>query len=153
MLRSSERSARWLTGALVTALGMSFGTLTASGYQLFRGSGFVWAPQLRPVGYWVANVPDNWLTVDEVVTETRAAFDTWQIHEEIGLSFSYRGKTNQRPLDFFDATNAVGFSTRERMAQLGLSEITLAVTSWLTVIETGVIAEADILRESGVQLD
>lgn len=145
MLRSSERSARWLTGALVTALGMSFGTLTASGYQLFRGSGFVWAPQLRPVGYWVANVPDNWLTVDEVVTETRAAFDTWQIPEEIGLSFSYRGKTNQRPLDFFDATNAVGFSTRERMAQLGLSEITLAVTSWLTVIETGVIAEADIL--------
>ena len=145
MLRSPERSTRWLAGALVAVLGMSFGTLTASGYQLIRGPGFVWAPQLRPVGYWVANRSSYWMTVDQAVAETRAAFDTWQVPEEIGLSFSYRGKTNQRPFDFFDATNAVGFSTRERMAQLGLSEITLAVTAWLTVIDTGVIAEADIL--------
>lgn len=145
LLRSTASSIRWLAGALVVAVAVSFGTATVSGYQLIRGPGFVWAPELRPVGYWVANAGNHWLTADEVVTETRAAFDTWGESEQIGLSLSYRGKTNQRPFDFFDATNTVGFSTRERMSQLGLSEITLAVTSWVSVIDRGVIAEADVL--------
>ena len=136
---------RWLTGTLVVALAMAGGIPIASGYQLIRGQDFVWASALRPVGYWVANVPDNWMTVDEVVAETRAAFDTWTNPEEVGLSFSYRGKTNQRPFEFFDGTNTVGFTTREHMAELGLSEITLSVTSWLTIIETGAIAESDII--------
>ena len=144
-LRSTTPSPRWLTGSVVLAVAMSSGAPTASGYQLIRGPGFVWAPELRPVGYWVANAGNHWLTADEVVTETRAAFDTWQEPEHVGLSFSYRGKTNQRPFDFFDATNTVGFSTRERMTQLGLSEVTLAVTGWVSVIGRGVIAEADIL--------
>ncbi|MCY3745640.1 MAG: matrixin family metalloprotease [Acidobacteria bacterium] len=145
MLRSTAPSSRWLAGTVVLAVAVSLATPTVSGYQLVRGPDFVWAPELRPVGYWVANTGNYWLTVDEVVTETRAAFDTWQEPEHMGLSFSYRGKTNQRPFDFFDATNTVGFSTRERMSQLGLSEVTLAVTSWLSVIGRGVIAEADIL--------
>ena len=145
MLRSASRSPRWLTGSLALAVALSSGAPTVSAYQLIRGPEFVWAPELRPVGYWVANVDSYWLTVDEVVTETRAAFDTWQEPEAMGLSFSYRGKTNQRPFDYFDATNTVGFSTRERMVQLGLSEVTLAVTSWLSVIGRDVIAEADIL--------
>ena len=130
---------------MALAVALSLGAPTASGYQLIRGPDFVWAPELRPVGYWVANAGNHWLTADQVVTETRAAFDTWQESEQIGLSFSYRGKTNQRPFDFFDGTNTVGFSTRERMSQLGLSEVTLAVTSWVSVIGRGVIAEADIL--------
>ncbi len=142
---STRRPGRWLTGALIAALGLSIGIPAASGYQLIRGRSFVWAPGLRPVAYWVANVPDNWMTVDEIVTETRAAFDAWTDPEEIGLSFSYRGKTNQRPFEFFDRTNTVGFTTREHMAELGLSEITLSVTSWLTIIETGAIAESDII--------
>ena len=145
LLRSTASSIRWLAGALVVAVAVSLGTATVSGYQLIRGPGFVWAPELRPVGYWVANAGNHWLTADEVVTETRAAFDTWGESEQIGLSLSYRGKTNQRPFDFFDGTNTVGFSTRERMSQLGLSEITLAVTSWVSVIDRGVIAEADVL--------
>ena len=145
LLRSTASSIRWLAGALVVAVAVSVGTATVSGYQLIRGPGFVWAPELRPVGYWVANAGNHWLTADEVVTETRAAFDTWGESEQIGLSLSYRGKTNQRPFDFFDGTNTVGFSTRERMSQLGLSEITLAVTSWVSVIDRGVIAEADVL--------
>ena len=144
-LRSTAPSSRWLAGTVVLAVAMSLATPPVSGYQLVRGPDFVWAPELRPVGYWVANTGNYWLTVDEVVTETRAAFDTWQEPEHMGLSFSYRGKTNQRPFDFFDATNTVGFSTRERMSQLGLSEVTLAVTSWLSVIGRDVIAEADIL--------
>ena len=136
---------RWLTGTLIVALAMSGGIPIASGYQLVRGRSFVWPAEMRPVEYWVANVPDNWLTVDEVVTETRAAFDTWAAPAETGVTFSYRGRTNQRPFDFFDQTNTVGFSTREHMAELGLSEVTLAVTSWLADMETGAIAEADIL--------
>ena len=144
-LRSTAPSSRWLAGTVVLAVAMSLATPPVSGYQLVRGPDFVWARELRPVGYWVANTGNYWLTVDEVVTETRAAFDTWQEPAHMGLSFSYRGKTNQRPFDFFDATNTVGFSTRERMSQLGLSEVTLAVTSWLSVIGRGVIAEADIL--------
>lgn len=130
---------------LIASLALSLGIPAASGYQLIRGKGFVWAAGLRPVGYWVANVPDNGMSVDEVVAETRAAFDIWSAPDEVGLSFSYRGKTNQRPFDFFDSTNTVGFTSRERMGELGLSEATLAVTSWLTIIETGVIAESDIL--------
>ena len=145
MLRSTSPSPRWLAGTVVLAVAMSFATPTVSGYQLIRGPDFVWAPEHRPVGYWVANTNSYWLTADEVVTETRAAFDTWQEPEHMGLSFSYRGKTNQRPFDFFDVTNTVGFSTRERMVQLGVSEVTLAVTSWLSVVGRGVIAEADIL--------
>jgi hypothetical protein len=134
-----------VAGALATALGLSLGIPEVSGYQLIRGRDFVWAPALRPVSYWVADMPDNWMTVDEVVAETRAAFDAWTAPAEVGLAFSYRGKTNQRPFEFFDRTNTVGFSSREHLAELGLSEATLAVTSWLTVIETGVIAEADVL--------
>ena len=145
MRRSATPSPRWLAGTAVLAGAMSFATPTVSGYQLVRGPDFVWAPELRPVGYWVANADSYWLTVDEVVTETRAAFDTWQEPAAMGLSFSYRGKTNQRPFDFFDGTNTVGFSTRERMSQLGLSEVTLAVTSWVSVIGRDVIGEADIL--------
>ena len=145
MLRSTSPSPRWLTGTVALAAAMSLGTPTVSGYQLIRGPDFVWAPEHRPVGYWVANASSYWLTVDEVVTETRAAFDTWQESEHMGLSLSYRGKTNQRPFDFFDVTNTVGFSTRDRMVQLGVSEVTLAVTSWLSVVGRGVIAEADIL--------
>ena len=142
---SSGRPFRWARAGLAVALGFSLGMSEVSGYQLIRGRDFVWAAGLRPVGYWVANMPDNWMTVDEVVDETRAAFDAWSAPEEVGLSFLYRGKTNQRPFDFFDGTNTVGFTSRERLAELGLSEATLAVTSWLTVIETGAIAEADIL--------
>ena len=145
MRRSPTPSPRWLAGSLVLAAAMSLTPPTVSGYQLIRGRDFVWAPELRPVGYWVANAGSYWLTVDQVVTEARAAFDTWQAPEAMGLSFSYRGKTNQRPFDFFDATNTVGFSTRERMSQLGLSQVTLATTSWLSVIGRDVIAEADIL--------
>ena len=145
ILRSTRPSPRWLPGSLVLAVAMSSGAPTVSGYQLVRGPDFVWAPERRPVGYWVANADSDWLTVDEVVTETRAAFDTWQESEAMGLSFSYRGKTNQRPFDFFDGTNTVGFSTREHMAQLGLSQVTLAVTSWVSAIGRDVIAEADIL--------
>ena len=144
-LRSLRGSSRGFTAALIVALSSSGGIPTASGYQLIRGPSFVWELRLRPVGYWVANVSDNWMTVDEVVAETRAAYDTWEAPDEIGLSFSYRGKTNQRPFEFFDQTNTVGFSSREHLTELGLSEITLAVTSWLTIIETGVIAEADII--------
>ena len=143
--RLPGRLPRWAAAAIVLALGVSVGTTTALGYQLFRGQSFVWATGLRPVSYWVANMEDNWMTVDEVVEETRAAFDTWSAPEEIGLGFSYRGKTNQRPFEFFDRTNTVGFTTREHMGELGLSELTLAVTSWLTIIETGAIAESDIL--------
>lgn len=138
------RPARRLAGALIATLGVSF-AIPAAGYQLIRGRSFVWAPGLRPVGYWVANVPDDGMTVDEIVIETRAAFDSWTAPEEVGLSFSYRGKTNQRPFEFFDGTNTVGLSTREHMAELGLSDLTLAVTSWLTIIETGAIAESDII--------
>ena len=141
----AARRSRWTVVALVAALAGSLGIPAASGYQLIRGRSFVWASGLRPVGYWVANVPDNWMTVDEVVAETRAAFDTWSAPEEVGLAFSYRGKTNQRPFEFFDGTNTVGFSSREHLAELGLSEATLAVTSWLTIIETGAIAESDII--------
>ncbi len=145
MPRSPAPSLRWRAGAVVLAVAMSLATPTVSGYQLVRGPEFVWAPELRPVGYWVANAGSHWLTVDQVVAETRAAFDTWQASEAMGLELSYRGKTNQRPFDFFDATNTVGFSTPERMAQLGLSQVTLAVTSWVSAIGRGVIAEADIL--------
>ncbi len=145
MLRSNTQSARLLTRSSVLAVAISLGAPPVSGYQLVRGPDFVWAPELRPVGYWVANAGNHWLTVDQVVTETRAAFDTWQESEHMGLSFSYRGTTDQRPFDFFDGTNTVGFSSRERMSQLGLSEVTLAVTSWLSVIGRDVIAEADIL--------
>ena len=145
MLASTTPSPRWLTRCGVLAVAMSLGAPSVSGYQLIRGPDFVWAPELRPVGYWVANAGNYWLTPDQVVTETRAAFDTWQEPRHVGLSFSYRGKTNQRPFDYFDGTNTVGFSTRERMVQLGLSEITLAVTSWVSVIGRDVIAEADIL--------
>ena len=130
---------------LAVLLALSVGIPAASGYQLIRGRSFVWAAGLRPVGYWVANVGDDSMTVDQVVAETRAAFDTWSAPERVGLSFSYRGKTNQRPFEFFDRTNAVGFTSREQLAEFGLSDATLAVTSWLTVIETGVIAEAGIL--------
>ena len=142
---STPARSRWAAGMLVVAFGASLGIPAASGYQLIRGRSFVWAAGLRPVNYWVANVPDNWMTVDEVVEETRAAFDTWSAPEEVGLSFSYRGKTNQRPFQFFDRTNAVGFTSPEHLAELGLSGATLAVTSWLTIIETGAIAESDIL--------
>ncbi len=145
MLRSARPLSRWLTGSLVLAVAMSPGAPTVSGYQLVRGPDFVWAPERRPVGYWVANTDSTWLTADEVVAETRAAFDTWQESEAMGLSLSYRGKTNQRPFDFFDGTNTVGFSTREHMARLGLSEVTLAVTSWVSAIGREVIAESDIL--------
>ena len=145
MLRSTTPSPRWLTRTVFLAAAVSLATPTVSGYQLVRGPDFVWAPELRPVGYWVASAGNHWLTADQVATEARAAFDTWQESDQMGLELSYRGKTNQRPFDFFDATNTVGFSTRERMAQLGLSEITLAVTSWLSVIGRDVIAEADIL--------
>ncbi|MCY4626067.1 MAG: hypothetical protein OXE58_00690 [Acidobacteria bacterium] len=144
-LSSSPRPARWQARALVVVLGVSVGIPIASGYQLVRGRSFVWPSEQRPVPYWVANVPDNWMTVDQVVAETRAAFDTWAAPEQVGVSFSYQGKTNLRPFDFFDRTNTVGFSTREHMAELGLSEVTLAVTSWLADMETGAIAEADIL--------
>ena len=130
---------------LVAFLALSVGIPAAFGYQLIRGRSFVWAEGLRPVGYWVTNVADDSITVDEIVAETRAAFDAWSAPDEVGLSFSYRGKTNQRPFEFFDGTNAVGFISPERLAQLGLSEATLAVTSWLTIIETGAIAESDIL--------
>ena len=102
MLRSARPSSRWATGSLVLAVAMSPGAPTVAGYQLVRGPDFVWAPERRPVGYWVANTDSTWLTADEVVTETRAAFDIWQESEAIGLSLSYRGKTNQRPFDFFD---------------------------------------------------
>ena len=136
---------RRAVGMLAAALALAVGIPAASGYQLIRGRGFVWADGLRPVGYWVANVADDSMTVDEVVAETRAAFDTWTAPEEVGLSFSYRGRTNQRPFEFFDRTNAVGFTSREQLAEFGLSDVTLAVTSWLTIIETGVIAEADII--------
>ena len=145
MPHSPARPPRRRTRCAVLAVAISLGAPAVSGYQLVRGPEFVWAPELRPVGYWVANAGNHWLTADQVVTETRAAFDTWQESDAMGLSLTYRGKTNQRPFDFFDATNTVGFSTRERMSQLGLSEVTLAVTSWLSVIGRGVIAEADIL--------
>ena len=130
---------------LVASLALSLGIPAASGYQLIRGRSFVWAAGLRPVGYWVANVSDDGMTVEDVVEETRAAFDAWSAPDEVGLAFSYRGKTNQRPFDFFDSTNTVGFIARERLGELGLSDATLAVTSWLTIIETGEIAESDIL--------
>ena len=145
MRRSSAPSGRWLTGPVVLAVALFLGAPPVSGYQLMRGPGFVWAAELRPVGYWVSDAGNHWLTADQVVTEARAAFDTWQESEHLGLSLSYRGKTNQRPFDFFDTTNTVGFATRERMTQLGLSEVTLAVTSWVSDIGRGVIAEADIL--------
>lgn len=136
---------RGLASVLTLAIFSSIASSPAAGYQLIRGRSFVWGQQSRPASYWVANMPDNWLSVDQVVAETRAAFASWEAPPEIGLAFSYRGKTNQRPFDFFDQTNTVGFSTREHLTELGLSEITLAVTSWLTVAETGAIAEADIL--------
>jgi len=142
---SSSAGSRQAVRLLAVLLALSVGIPAASGYQLIRGRGFVWADGLRPVGYWVANLADDSMTVDEVVAETRAAFDTWTNPEEVGLSFSYRGKTNQRPFEFFDRTNAVGFTSREQLAEFGLSDVTLAVTSWLTIIETGVIAEADII--------
>lgn len=143
--RSSAAGSRRAVRGLAALLVLSLGIPAASAYQLIRGRGFVWADGLRPVGYWVANVADDSMTVDEVVAETRAAFDTWSAPDAVGLAFSYRGKTNQRPFEFFDRTNAVGFTSREQLAQFGLSDATLAVTSWLTIIETGVIAEADII--------
>ena len=139
------RRSRWTDGFLAVTLVVAAGVPNVSGYQLIRGRGFVWASALRPVSYWVANVPEDALTVEQIVTETRAAFDTWSAPDPVGLSFSYRGRTNQRPFEFFDRTNTVGFSTREHLGELGLSGLTLSVTSWLTIIETGEIAESDVI--------
>ena len=121
------------------------GAPPAAAYQLYRGPGFVWHPAFRPIAYWVSDMPDNWMGVEAVIAETRAAFDAWEAPAETGISFSYRGRTKQLPFDLFDQTNTVGFSTREHLAELGLSPTTLGVTSWLTVAGTGEIVEADIL--------
>ena len=134
----------------VIVVGLAFalplgGPPPASGYQFLRGPEFVWPSGSHPLRYWVADRPDNWMDVDEVVAETRAAFDTWEAPPQVGFSFSYQGKTGLRPFDFFDATNTIGFSTREHLAELGLSETTLGVTSWLIDGRTGAIAESDIL--------
>ena len=55
---------------------MSLATPTVSGYQLIQGRDSVWAPELRPVGYWVANAGNHWLTADQVAIEARAALQS-----------------------------------------------------------------------------
>ncbi len=137
---------RPLVAATVLAFALPLGgPAPASGYQLVVGASFRWPPQLAAVPYWVANRDDNWMTVEEVVAETRAAADTWGAVAQADLSLSYQGLTNLRPFDFFDRTNTIGFSTREHLRELGLSESTLAVTSWLNFVGTGHIGESDIL--------
>ena len=118
---------------------------TGSGYQLLEGPQFSWRAGYRPVPYWVTNRANQWFTVDRAVTETRAAFATWSEPPQIGIEFSYRGLTNQRPFDFFDDTNTVGFSTEEHMLEIGISRTTLAVTSWLVLAQSRGIVESDIL--------
>ena len=131
--------------ALVAALGIPLGVPpSASGYQLLEGTGFTW-PSDRPARYWVTDRAGGGLSVDQIVAETRAAFDTWEAPPEIGLSFSYQGRTGQLPFHFFDVTNTVGLATPEHRSALGISETTLAVTSWLTDYRTGALIESDIL--------
>ncbi len=117
----------------------------ASGYQLLGAPQFRWAPGVASIPYWVANRDDNWMTVEEVVAQTRAAVGTWDAVAEADLSLTYQGLTNQRPFEFFDFTNTIGFSTREHLRELGVAEATLAVTSWLVAADTGRIVESDIL--------
>lgn len=143
---SRTRAMRPLVAAVICAFALPLGgPPAASGYQLVGGATFRWPPQLDAVPYWVANRDDNWMTVEDVVTETRAAMNTWDQIAQADLTLSYQGLTNQRPFDFFDRTNTVGFSTREHLRELGLSEATLSVTSWLNFVGTGHIAESDIL--------
>lgn len=121
---------------------------TAS-YQLLPDTSFRWTPEIRPIPYFVANRPDNHMTVSKVVAETRASFDTWERPPEIGLSFSYGGLTNLQPFEFFDSTNTIGFTPTARMVELGLSRTALAVTGWLTISGSGNIAESDIVVNPG----
>ena len=109
-----------------------------------REPGLPW-PSDRPARYWVTDRAGGGLSVDQIVAETRAAFDTWEAPPEIGLSFSYQGRTGQLPFHFFDVTNTVGLATPEHRSALGISETTLAVTSWLTDYRTGALIESDIL--------
>ncbi len=139
--RRAWRVALSLSAGLVIAGGLH----EAGAYQLYGGHGFVWPASEQPVGYWVANMAHYRMSVEEVATETRAAFAKWESSAQVGISFSYQGLTNQRPFDAFDATNTIGFTTREHMAELGLSPRTLGVTTWLTDAETGRIIESDIL--------
>ncbi len=144
--RPEAAAARWLVAAVVFASATPFGgPAPAFGYQLMGGTEFVWPSDGRPIRYWVSDRSTEGMTIEQIVAETRAAFDTWQAPPEIGLSLSYQGKTRQPPYNFFDITNTVGFSTPEHLAALGVSQTTLAVTSWLTDFETGEILESDIL--------
>ncbi len=116
----------------------------ATGYQLQEGPEFRWAEGSQPT-FHVTNRRDNLLSVEELVAETRAAVETWA--REPGATFraNYGGLTNLRPFDFFDSTNTVGFTTDEHFAELGVSRVTLAVTSWLVDESTGEIVESDVL--------
>lgn len=142
--------------AIGLSLGLSLGLAfpfgvpaPASGYQFLPDEAFRWPEDRRPIPYWVVNRGDNHMTVSKVVTETRAAFSTWEAPDEIGITFSYRGLTNQEPFEFLDDTNAVGYTPTSRMVELGLSRTALAVTSWLTQVETGEIVESDIAVNPG----
>lgn len=117
----------------------------ASGYQFIGGAEFVWPSDRRPARYWVADRASDGMTVDAIIAETRAAFETWQRPPEIGLSFVYQGRTGQLPFHFFDVTNTIGFTTAEYLTALGVSNTTLSVTSWLVDSRTGAISESDIL--------
>ncbi len=117
----------------------------ATGYHLQRGRAFFWPESSRPVPFHVANVPDNLLTVAEVVAEARASISTWTDQPTVALTATYAGLTNLRPFDFFDNTNTVGFTSASHFAELGVSRTTLAVTGWLVHEETGAIVESDIV--------
>ena len=143
---SASAGLRPLVAAVVLSFALPLGgPPPASGYQLVGGTNFRWPAQLGAVPYWVANRGDNRMSVAQVVAETRTAMNTWDSVAQADVALSYQGLTNQRPFDFFDRTNTIGFSTREHLRELGLSEATLAVTSWLNFLGTGHIAESDIL--------
>lgn len=140
------RALRPLVTAVVLAFGLPLGgPPAASGYQLLHGGELRWPAHQDAIRYWVANRDDNWMSVEEVVAETRAAAETWGAVAEADLWPVYQGVTNRRPFDFFDLTNTIGFSTREHLREIGLSETTLAVTSWVVVSGTSQIVESDIL--------
>ncbi len=142
----ASRSARRIPAVLGFACGVAVGALPlAYGYQFLDPPHFVWPADLGAVPYWVANRGDNWMSVEEVVAETRAAFSTWEAPSEIGFAATYQGLTNLRPFDFFDFTNTLGFTTPEHFLELGVTRTTLAVTSWLVDLDTGEIAESDIV--------
>lgn len=155
MTAGARRRSRGPAGApavLALSLGLAFPfgiPAPAPAYQFLPDEAFRWPEELRPVPFWVANRGDNQMTVFKVVTETRAAFAAWERPDEVGIEFLYRGLTNLEPFEFLDDTNTVGYTPTSRMVELGLSRTALAVTGWLTQVETGEIAESDIAVNPG----